>query len=303
MEIVLGFLIAATVGITGIGGGSFTTPALVLLIGLPAGDAVGTAMVFAASLRLLAAPFYLARRQVDLRYLRSLLLGAVPGLFLGTWLLHRMRSREWSPVVILAIGLMLALTSAITFVPRLRSPALSSRAGRWLSLFALPIGVETGFSSAGAGALGAILLLNYSELPAAAVVGTDLLMGIVLGVLGSLFHLGWGSINFDSLLRLLAGGIPGVLLGCAFAKRVPAAKLRFAVAMVAIVLGLQLMWMGASPLLHGRPEYRAQTTVERTPTEVQKVLLEPSSAHRTTELLLTTYFLPVGAMLTAHCCR
>src|SRR6185312_11855250 len=161
----------------------------------------------------------------------------------------------------------------------------------------------TGFSSAGAGALGAILLLNYSELPAAAVVGTDLLMGIVLGVLGSLFHLGWGSINFDSLLRLLAGGIPGVLLGCAFAKRVPAAKLRFAVAMVAIVLGLQLMWMGASPLLHRRPEYRAQTTVERTPTEVQKVLLEPSSAHRTTELLLTTYFLPVCAMLTAHCCR
>lgn len=303
MEIVLGFLIAATVGVTGIGGGSFTTPALVLLIGLPAGEAVGTAMIFAAALRLLAAPFYLLRRQVNLKYLGLLLLGAVPGLFLGTWILHRMKSREWSPVVILAIGLMLALTSAITFVPRLRRPALSSRAGRWLSLLALPIGIETGFSSAGAGALGAILLLNYSELPAGAVVGTDLLMGIVLGVLGSLFHLSWGSINFDSLLRLLAGGIPGVLLGCAFARRVPAAKLRSAVAMVAIVLGLQLVWMGASPLLHHRSEFRARTTFEQTQTAIQKATLQPGSAEKTTELLLTTYFLPVGAMLTTHCCR
>jgi uncharacterized protein len=304
MEVVLGFLIAATVGITGIGGGSFTTPALVLLIGLPAGEAVGTAMVFAAALRLLAAPFYIVRRQVSSKYLRLMLLGAVPGLFLGTWILHRMRGREWSPLVILAIGLILALTSAITLVPRLRRPALSSRAGRWLSLFALPIGVETGFSSAGAGALGAILLLNYSELPAAAVVGTDLLMGIVLGVLGSIFHFAWGSINADSLLRLLAGGIPGVLLGCAFAKRVPAAKLRSAVAMVAIVLGLQLVWMGASPLLHRLPEYRARITVEHTQSAIQKASsIERGSTEKTTELLLTTYFMPVGATLTVHCCR
>jgi uncharacterized protein len=301
MEIVLGFLIAATVGITGIGGGSFTTPALVLLIGLPAGEAVGTAMVFAAALRLLAAPFYLLRRQVNSKYLGFLLLGAVPGLFLGTWILHRMRSREWSPLVILVIGVMLAATSAITFIPRLRKPALSSRAGRWLSLLALPIGVETGFSSAGAGALGAILLLNYSELPASAVVGTDLLMGIVLGVLGSAFHLSWGSINFDSLLRLLAGGIPGVLLGCALAKRVPAARLRSAVAIVAIVLGLQLVWIGASPLLGGHSDHHTKRTNLRQ-SERQKASLR-GSAQKTTELLLTTYFPPVGATLTAHCCR
>lgn len=44
MEVIVGFLIAVTVGLTGMGGGSFTTPALVLLAGLPAGDAVGTAL-------------------------------------------------------------------------------------------------------------------------------------------------------------------------------------------------------------------------------------------------------------------
>ncbi len=44
MNFLVGFLIAAAVGLTGIGGGSFTVPALVLLAGLTAGEAVGTAL-------------------------------------------------------------------------------------------------------------------------------------------------------------------------------------------------------------------------------------------------------------------
>jgi len=51
MNFLLGFLIAAAVGLTGIGGGSFTVPALVLLAGLTAGEAVGTAFLFAGVLR------------------------------------------------------------------------------------------------------------------------------------------------------------------------------------------------------------------------------------------------------------
>ena len=81
--LVLGFLIALGVGLTGIGGGSFTVPALLLLVGLPASEAVGTAFVFAGVLRLIAAPFYLFGRQVHSRYARLLLLGALPGLLIG----------------------------------------------------------------------------------------------------------------------------------------------------------------------------------------------------------------------------
>jgi uncharacterized protein len=277
MEIIVGFLIAATLGITGIGGGSFTTPALVLLGGLPAGEAVGTAMVFAAVLRLLAAPFYIARKYVDLKHLRLLLVGAVPGLLLGTWFLHAMRARTWSPVVLLAIGLMLASSSAVSFAPRLRYPRFASQKSGWLSVLALPIGVETGFSSAGAGALGTILLLNYSELAAPSVVGTDILFGIVLALVGSLFHLSWGSINTLSLLKLLAGGIPGVLLGCAFAKKVPADRLRIVNAVAAIALGLQLVWMGGAPLVRARFA-RANPTIDRRSVSFLATIPEPPSS-------------------------
>jgi uncharacterized membrane protein YfcA len=303
MEVVLGFLIAATVGVTGIGGGSFTTPALVLLIGLPAGEAVGTAMVFAAILRLIAAPFYLVRRSFDAKYLRFLLIGAVPGLLLGTLLLRLMRTRAWSPVALLIIGVMLTVSSALTFAPRIRHPHLTRERGRWLSLLALPIGIETGFSSAGAGALGSILLLNFSELPAATVVGTDLLLGIVLAVIGSVFHLSWGSISTASLLQLLAGGLPGVLVGCALAKRVPAQKLRFAVAAVAVVLGLQLIWIGGSPLVRAQEAHTIVRQTLRSSEAVQSSRLREHSIGSAAVLLQSFYSLPIGVTLIECCCR
>jgi len=249
IEIIAGFLIAVTVGLTGIGGGSFTTPVLVLLAGLPAGEAVGTALIFAAILRVLAAPFYIVRRLIHGRYLGLLLLGAIPGLLLGTWLLHFMYVESWKSAVLVIVGLLLAISSAITFLPKLRNPQFARQRTRWLSLLALPIGLETGFSSAGAGALGTVLLLNFSEMTVAEVVGTDLLFGIVLAFIGGAFHLLWGSINSVILFRLLLGGVPGVLVGCTFANKVPGSRLRRVIALIAIVLGLQLVYSGGRTLL------------------------------------------------------
>ena len=303
MEVVLGFLIAATVGVTGIGGGSFTTPALVLLIGLPSGEAVGTAMVFAAILRLIAGPFYLVRRNVDARYLRFLLIGAVPGLLLGTLFLRLMRTRVWSPVALLIIGVMLTISSALTFLPRTRYLHLTRERGRWLSLLALPIGIETGFSSAGAGALGSILLLNFSELSAATVVGTDLLLGIVLAVVGSIFHLSWGSISAASLLRLLEGGVPGVLFGCALAKRVPAQKLRLAVAAVAVALGLQLIWIGGAPLIRTEQSKTLAHKHSQTSETAKSSALYAHINASGGVLLQSFYSLPIGVTFSERRCR
>src|SRR6267378_680290 len=110
IHLLLGFFIALAVGLTGIGGGSFTVPALLLLVGLPAGEAVGTAFVFAGALRLIAAPFYLLRRHVHSRYFRLMLTGAVPGLVLGIIALRWLANTGNDPVVVIILGLLLALT-------------------------------------------------------------------------------------------------------------------------------------------------------------------------------------------------
>jgi uncharacterized membrane protein YfcA len=252
MTFLIGFLIAVAVGLTGIGGGSFTVPALILLVGLTAGEAVGTAFVFAGVLRLVAAPFYLLGKQFHGRFLRLLLLGAIPGLLLGTFVLRLVGHEGGNPVVVILLGILLAASSSVTFAPRVQNPGFARKNSRWLPWLALPIGVESGFSSAGAGALGTVLLLNYSEMTPPEVVGTDLVFGLVLAVIGAAIHWKFGAINTSVLLQLLVGGLPGVLFGCALARIVSARKLKLLVALIAIFAGVQLVWNGTRTLLANR---------------------------------------------------
>jgi uncharacterized membrane protein YfcA len=153
-----------------------------------------------------------------------------------------------SPLVIILLGAVLMASSSVTFIRRIQNQSFARKNSRWLPWLALPIGVESGFSSAGAGALGTVLLLNYSEMTPAQVVGTDLLFGLVLAVIGSVFHWSFGSMNMPVLFQLLAGGIPGVVLGCVLARKISATRLKTVVAMIAIFAGLQLVWAGSRKL-------------------------------------------------------
>jgi len=256
-HLLLGFVIALSVGLTGIGGGSFTVPALLLTAGLPPAEAVGTTFVFAGVLRLVAAPFYLAGRQVHSRYFRLLLLGAVPGLLLGMAALRMLAKQDSNALIVLLVGILLTLSSSVTFVPRAQAPSFARKNARWLPWLAFPIGVESGFSSAGAGALGTVLLLNYSEMAPAQVVGTDLVFGLALALVGSVIHWTFGSISMMVLVQLLLGGIPGVIVGCVLSRKLPAQKLKAVVAGIAICAGLQLVWTGARALVIKNPDNTA----------------------------------------------
>src|SRR5262245_53709457 len=247
-QLLIGFAIALAVGLTGIGGGSFTVPALLLFAGLSAGEAVGTAFVFAGVVRLVAAPFYVFSRQIHSRYFWLLLRGAIPGLLAGTLVLRYMTASGSNATVVIILGAVLALSSALSFAPRVRNHQFAHKNSQWLPWLAFPIGVESGFSSAGAGALGTVLLLNYSEMTPTQVIGTDILFGLVLALIGSAVHWTLGSISQSVLLQLLAGGVPGVVLGCLLARRLPAQRLKAVIAGIALCAGLQLVWSGSRSL-------------------------------------------------------
>jgi uncharacterized protein len=265
-HLLIGFFVALSVGLTGIGGGSFTVPALLLIVGLPPAEAVGTTFVYAGVLRLIAAPFYLTNRQVNSRYIRLLLQGAVPGLVLGMLTLKLVANQGRNPAVIIALGALLAISSSVTFIPRAQVPSFARKNSHWLPWLAFPIGLESGFSSAGAGALGTVLLLNYSEMTPAQVVGTDILFGLVLAVIGGAVHWSFGSISTPVLWQLLLGGVPGVIIGCVLAPKMPASKLKTAVALIAMCAGLQLVWSGAHTLTEkaGTNTARFSTTISAT---------------------------------------
>jgi uncharacterized membrane protein YfcA len=67
------------------------------------------------------------------------------------------------------------------------------------------------------------------------------------------------------LVQLLAGGVPGVLLGCALARIVPARRLKAVVAAIAIFAGVQLIWNGANTLLANRTAGSAKIAAQTSP--------------------------------------
>jgi len=238
MVYLLGFIIAVAIGLTGVGAGTLTTPLLILAVGLPARIAVGTSLIFGAVVKIITSPVYMARRQVDWRTLGIMLAGGVPGVLIGVSVLRGVDGKMITGVI--------GITIVIVAVFNLFRPTTENRHDhtKWLTLVALPIGTEVGFSSAGAGALGALSLLSMTKLSAAAVVGTDLVFGLVLSLIGGGVNAAMGTLSGPVLLQLLAGGVPGAILGAFLAGKVPSKKLRMGLSGAMALLGANLFYKG-----------------------------------------------------------
>ena len=115
-----------------------------------------------------------------------------------------------------------------------RSPLLS-----WLMF---PVGAEVGFSSAGAGALGSAALLSMTPLAPAQVVGTDIVFGFVVSLIGSGAHWFTHASNPELLLQLIIGGVAGAIGGTLLSKRIPRRPLRFALWVWLLILGGQFLF-------------------------------------------------------------
>jgi len=186
VEVLLGFGIALAISLTGVGAGSMTTPLLILLLGVSPATAVGTALTFGAIVKIASVPVYAMRRQVNFRILRLLLAGGVPGVLVGSLLLNGLKRGSYSGILYGVLGALIVSTALFRLYRVFRPNADAGKRDRpgLLWSLAIPIGAEVGFSSAGAGALGSLLLLSFTKLTAAEVVGTDLCFGLGLSAIG-----------------------------------------------------------------------------------------------------------------------
>ena len=230
------------VGLTGTGAGSVTAPILILFLGLPPAVAVGTALRFAAVIKFAAAPLYLARRQVNLKVLLLMCAGGVPGVLLGVFLIGFLDVRRYESILFLVLGAMIAVMALYTLYHTFRKTNRPHGTQRlsWLPWIASGIGTEVGFSSAGAGALGSLALLNLTALTPAQVVGTDMAFGLILSTIGGGFHIFSGQYSSGILWQLVAGGLPGVFVGANLSATLPARPVRVGLALWLSVLGAEL---------------------------------------------------------------
>ncbi len=241
----VGFLIAILIAITGVGAGIVTAPLLILVLHVPVDVAVGTALAYSAVVKIIVVPVQMWQRRVVYRVLGFMLLGGVPGVFLGSLILRHLVHRGENAILNMALGLII-IVSALAHLYRhfgspLRTGAMVDRPF-WVSAVMFPIGAEVGFSSAGAGALGTVALLSLTSLSATHVVGTDLAFGLCISLLGSGIHMFGGAYNASLVCKLGVGGVVGALAGSSIAPRIPNRQLRLVLSVWLLLVGLKFCY-------------------------------------------------------------
>ncbi len=238
-----GFLIGFLIGITGVGAGSLTTPLLISGVGVSPAIAVGTDLLFAAITKASAAWRHQSLGNVNWSILGWLAAGSLPGASaILAWLYFAEPDTHELAFYIrkgLAFTLIIsAVVIALHPILRRNHPISDAADAATLTrpvptlLFGLMLGVFVALTSVGAGAIGVAVLTGlYPHLVARRVVGTDIVHAVPLTLLSGIGHASMGHVDMLLLAGLLAGSVPGILIGSRITGRIPDWALRIALSL------------------------------------------------------------------------
>jgi uncharacterized membrane protein YfcA len=249
-----GFAVGALVGLTGVGGGSLMTPLLTLLFGVSPTVAVGTDLAFASATKVTGTLVHRMNGNVRWNIVLLLCLGALPAALAATLALKQFGAldQEIAHVIRYSIaGSVLLTVVALLFRSRMlawiNARPEKQLQGTPLALTTVAVGALLGtlvtVSSIGAGAIGAtILVLLYPRLSPAEIAGTDIAYAVPLTALAAAGHWWLGSINWELLVTLLLGSVPGITIGSLAARAVPEKILRGLLAMTLTGVAAKLVY-------------------------------------------------------------
>jgi uncharacterized membrane protein YfcA len=250
--ILAGFLVAALVGLTGIGGGALMTPVLVFVFGQSPSVAVGTDLLFAAVTKSLATLIHGSAGRIDWGIVVRLAAGGLTTAVLVVLLLRSTAQARLDSLVLHGLAVML-FAAAAGFIVRDRllrtgMPLFAAEKSPRTQLLATVgtgalLGIAVSLTSVGAGALGTVALffLYPRRLTPVRLVATDIAHALPLTLVAGLAHAAVGHVNYRVLGDLLAGAIPGILLGTWSLGRAPGTAIRWAVATLLVVSGVQAL--------------------------------------------------------------
>jgi uncharacterized protein len=246
-----GFWVGLLVGVTGVGGGSLMTPLLILLFGIHPATAVGTDLLYAAATKSAGTLVHGLNRNIDWRIVGRLAAGSVPMTALTLLVLSRFgvhNDAVHGVITGVLSGALGATAAALIFrkeILAFYAVRVGELAPRRTALLTVLVGAVLGLfvsiSSVGAGALGVTaMILLYPRLPAAQIVGSDLAHAVPLTLLAGIGHWMLGSIDWHLLAALLAGSLPGIVIGSYFSVRVPDTILRLTLATTLVLVAGKL---------------------------------------------------------------
>lgn len=247
-----GFLVGMLVGMTGVGGGSLMTPILVLMFNFHPVTAVGTDLLYASVTKTVGTAVHGKQGTVDWRIVGRLACGSIPASILTIFVMSRVGTLGAHAVgtLNLILGAALLLTSiSVFFRPWILSWAghhihaleLSQLRG-WTILIGLALGILVSVTSVGAGALGTTaLLILYPRLPVARIAASDIAHAVPLTLIAGIGHWLMGSVDFTLMLALLAGSIPGIIIGSLLSGRSSDKLMRPVLAVTLLVVSVRML--------------------------------------------------------------
>lgn len=247
----IGLSVGFIIGISGIGGAALTAPIL-LLLGIPPIEVVGSDMVFNTVTKSVGSIFHVRRKNVEFTILLRLLIGTIPAFLFGSILIITVKDIfGWSTlnlVILTFISIILIIVSILHIV-NTNSGVHINEAVRDVrrkdrSILSVIVGFVIGFliqlTSIGAGTLLTPYLMRILSSPRR-IVGTSILFGLFASAFASLLHFGLETIRLDILFPMFLGSIPGIFLGTKFSDRLPIRELRLILAFLILVSAILIL--------------------------------------------------------------
>jgi uncharacterized membrane protein YfcA len=257
--ILFGFGIGLLVGLTGMGGASLMTPLLILVFGIQPVTAIGTDIFYGAVTKTVGGYKHLKLGTVHRGLAFWLAVGSVPAAIIGVWVIEFLQNHYGDDVGTIVLGMLGGTLVVVGIATLLRSLFLAGviqeRSAMHLYrrhiIAAVVTGALTGFviglTSAGSGTLIAIALIAVFRLTPQRVVGTDVFHAAILLWAAGFAHWVGGNIDFALAVTILAGSIPGVILGTNLSVKAPQRFLRYALAVVLMASGTTLIIKEGTP--------------------------------------------------------
>ncbi|HWU23539.1 MAG TPA: sulfite exporter TauE/SafE family protein [Nocardioides sp.] len=252
--VVAGLLVGIVVGLTGMGGGALMTPALIFL-GVGNTTAIVTADLVASAFSKTGGALTHAREgSPNWELAKWLVIGSVPAALGGPYLLNALvepGSLDHVLLTAIAVALLFAATTyALRLYLNLRRvrrggpPADENPPIRPLPTLLVGAlgGALVGITSVGAGSVIMVALLTlYPGLPAIKLVGTDMIQGIPLVLAASVSNVWLHGLQWDVVIPLVIGSLPGTVLGSKLAPKVPQSYIRRGIVVVLTMSAVALL--------------------------------------------------------------
>jgi hypothetical protein len=241
LGVLVGLVAGVLSGLFGVGGGVVTTPAVNMLLGGTAIQAIATPLPVILPTSIVGAATYAKAGEVGFRAARWAALPGIPGAYLGASLTEYV-----NPHLLLVVTAVLIGWTAEQVI-RGRRPRTPWRVGTTPGWKYAAIGLLAGFVSGLLGVGGGIVMVPAFTvligMPLKRALGTSLVVICILVVPGTVRHWVLGNVDWAIALVLALGVVPGARIGARLALGASERTLRVSVGLfllgVAILYGIE----------------------------------------------------------------